>query len=184
MALDSTKARSAVTGAVSVGPVGSASPTSEAVALTGFNDLGYLNENGIEVIPDRSTKDMKAWQNADIVRTVTTDAKLTFKFVMIETSAATIELYWGVPVTRTATNGTWDLSPGVTGGRKSFVFDVVDGTDLLRYYVASGELESRETIKNVNGDLLGYGVTIVAYPSATLANKPARVWSSSLKTGA
>lgn len=182
MALDSTKARSAVTGEVSVGPVASAAPTSESVALTGFAGLGYLNENGLEIIPDRSTKDMKAWQNADIVRTVTTDTKLSFKFTMVETSKATIELYWGTTVTQTAANGTFDVAPGLTGGRKSFVFDVVDGTDLARYYVASGELESRESIKNTNGELIGYGVTIVAYPSPNLNGKPARVWSTSLKT--
>lgn len=182
MATNADKARSAVTGEVSMAATTAAAPTGTATALTGFTGLGFLDDSGFEVIPDRSTDDKRAWQNAAIVRTVTTDSKLTFKFTMIETKLETIQLYWGTTVTQSVTEGQYDLDPAATGGRRSFVFDVIDGAELQRYYVPLGELESRDSIQNQNGELLGYSVTIVAYPAASINNKPARVWSTALKT--
>lgn len=182
MATNASNARAAVTGEVSMALTSASAPTGTATALTGFTGLGYLNEDGFEVIPERSTDDKRGWQNAAIVRTVTTDSKLTFKFTMIETKKETVELYWGTTITQTVTEGNFDIDPAATGGKRSFVFDIIDGAELQRYYVPLGELESRESIQNQNGELIGYGVTIVAYASSTIANKPARVWSTALKT--
>lgn len=182
MALDATKTRAAVTGEVSYGLTSATAPTSSSSALTGFTGVGYLNEDGVEVIPERSTDDKRAWQNAAIVRTVTTDSKLTFRFTMIETKKETIELYWGTTVTTSVSEGTYDLDPSSTGGRRAFVIDVIDGAELQRYWIPSGELDSRESISNQNGELIGYAVTIVAYPSASIGNKPARVFATALKS--
>jgi len=63
-------------------------PTSAVSALTGFTGTGYISDDGVEVAPERSTKDIAAWQNGKIVRTVVTEAKTVYKFTLIETTKA------------------------------------------------------------------------------------------------
>lgn len=165
MALDASNALSAITGEVSVGATTATAPTGTGGTLTGFTGLGYLSEDGVAITPEKSTDDLKAWQNAATVRTLTTDSKLTVKFTMIETKKETVELYWQTTVTQTATEGSFPIDPGASAGTKSFVLDIVDGAELIRYYFPAAEVTEREELSNKNGDLIGYGITLTCYPA-------------------
>lgn len=176
---DSTLVRVPVTYLISVGPTTATAPTSSTSALVGFDELGFAGSAGLVVTPERSTKDITDLAG-DVVRTVTTDGKVTFKFVMIETSPGSLETYWGTTAQdASATDGRLDIDPKATGGRKSWVFDFADGTEADRYYVESGEVTEREAINHVGGTETAYGVTVTAYPVDGVAVKR---WSTSLKT--
>jgi len=175
MALDSANVRVAVTGEISVGATTAAAPTAVSSALTGFTGLGYVSEDGVTESRDRSTNDIKAWQNADTVRTVVTEANLSYTFRLIETNAETLELFYG----SAAAGGDLTVIPSTTGGRKSFVIDVVDGTELLRIYIPQGEVSEVGDVVYASGEAIGYEVTIRAYPDSTLGGS-ARIYSSAL----
>jgi len=175
MALDSANVRVAVTGEISVGPTTASAPTAVSSALTGFAGLGYVSEDGVTESRDRSTNDIKAWQNADTVRTVVTEANLSYSFRLIETNTATLELFYG----SAAAGGDLTVVPASTGGRKSFVIDVVDGTELLRIYIPQGEVSEVGDVVYASGEAIGYEVTVRAYPDATLGGS-ARIYSSAL----
>jgi hypothetical protein len=156
-----------VTGSVWVGPTTATAPTSSVSTLTGFTELGYVSPDGLEEARDRSTSQIRAWQNGDLIREVVTESTATFKFMLMETTKAVIELFYGSTVSGTTTSSVVDVNPSATGGKKSFVFNTVDGTSVHRTYVATGEVLSVEAVKSANGEVIGYGVTVTAYPDST-----------------
>lgn len=162
MALTAANVRTGIAGEVLVGPTTATAPTTAVGVTTGYAGLGYISEDGVVPKPERSTEDLKAWQNNAVVRTFVTDAKTTYEFTLIETSKATVEFAWGTTVTQTATEGTYNADPSATGGRKKFIVDVVDGTILVRH-TFEGELTTMEPSGFVNGEAVAYACTVTAY---------------------
>lgn len=157
-------------------------PTGTGGTTTGFTGLGYVSEDGVTETRDRSSDDIKAWQNAATVRTVVTDANLTYTFTLIETKKDTVELYYGTTVTQAASEGNFVIVPANTGGRRSFIIDVVDGAELIRTYIPEGEVTEIGDKVYAAGEPIGYEVTVTAYANATLGGS-AKVWATALKTG-
>lgn len=150
-----------ITGKVYVGATSATAPTASTSTLTGFTELGYVSADGVEFATDKSTNQIRAWQNSDLVREVVTEGTVTYKFTLLETNEDVIEAYFG----STLTAGKIELNPVATGGRKSFVIDVVDGAKAIRHYVPAGEILSVEAQTFVNGEAVSYGVTVTAYAS-------------------
>lgn len=183
MATNSANVRVAVTGEVLVGDTSATAPTGTASETIGHVGLGYVSEDGVTETRDRSVDTIKAWQNADTVRTVVTDSSLTYSFTLLETNRATVELFYGVDVTEAAAEGDFVIVPSNTGGRKSFILDVVDGDELIRTYIPQGEVTEVGDRVYASGEPIGYEVTITAYNDSTLGGN-ARVWATALKTPA
>lgn len=187
MANDSSNVRVAVTGAISVGPTTSAAPADASAPLVGLSDLGYVGEDGVTETRDRSTTKLKAWQNADTVREVVTDASISYKCILLETRKETVELFYGSTVD--PATGAVIIVPSSTGGRQSFVLDIIDGDDFIRAYIPSGEVTEVGDQVYASGEAVGYEVTITAYPSASLTTADGKAGSvkkfySSLKAAA
>jgi hypothetical protein len=180
MALDASNVGVAVTGAVSMGATTAAAPTGTGSALTGFTDLGYVSEDGVTESRDRSVDTIRAWQKGATVRTVSTDGTLTYSFTLLETKRETVELYYGATVTQGTSEGDFVIVPTNTGGRRSFVIDVIDGAELERVYIPEGEVTEVGDKVYANGEPIGYEVTVTAYDNATLGGS-ARVWATRLK---
>lgn len=159
MALNAENVVVGITGKVYVGATTATAPTSSTATLTGFTDLGYVSEDGVTVSSDKSTNQIRAWQNADLVREVVTEGTLTYAFTLLETTEAAIEAYFG----GTLTNGKIEVNPAATGGKKSFVIDVVDGAKAIRHYVPTGEILSVEAQQIQNGEAVAYGMTVTAF---------------------
>lgn len=183
MALNSENVRVGVSGAAYVAPLTATAPTTATSALgVDFKDLGYLSDAGITETRDRSTNQIRAWQNSALVREPVTESSITFNFTLIETKKETVEQYYGATV---AADGSIKIDPGKTGGRKSFVFDVIDGTKIIRIYVPNGEITEVGDTTYVNGDPIGYELTVTGY-ATTVGNEvySAIKWDSTLVTGA
>lgn len=166
MALDAANARVALTGAISVAPVGTTAPTDADTALAApWKDLGYVTEDGVTETRDRSSDTLRAWQNADLLREVITEADLSFQFVLAETKAETVGLYYGATV---GTDGSIIIVPSATGGRQAFVIDAVDGDNFIRCFIPEGEITEVGDQVLSHGEIVGYDVTVKAYPSADL----------------
>lgn len=182
MALNSSNVRVAVTGALNVAPTTTAAPTSASSALpAAYKDLGYFSDDGVTETRDRSTDSIRGWQNAALLREVVTESSLTFQGVLVETKKETVELYYGTTV---AADGSIKIDPSSTGGRKSFVLDIIDGGELIRAYVPSGEITDVGDQTFASGEAIGYDVTVTAYAvsDANGSQYSAIKWYSSLVT--
>ena len=163
MALSADSVVVGITGRVYVGPTSTAAPTaSDTTLAAGFTDLGYVSTDGVSFTTDRATNQIRAWQNADLVREVVTEGTVTYSFMLMESNQDAIETYFGA----TMTGGKITLDPTTTGGRKSFVLDVVDGTKVIRHYIPAGEVLTVEPQTIANGEAVGYGITVTAYMTA------------------
>jgi hypothetical protein len=162
MALTADNVVVGITGKVYIGATSATAPTASDSTLTGFTELGYVHADGVTFTVDKSTNQIRAWQNADLVREVITEATATYAFALLETTEDVIEAYFGSAIT----GGKVELTPAATGGRKSFVIDVVDGTKTIRHYIPSGEILSVDAQTIANGEAVAYGVTVTAYASA------------------
>lgn len=168
MALTAENVKVGTTGAIYVGPTSATAPASAVATLTGFTDLGYVSADGVTETRDRSTNQIRAWQNSDLVREVVTEATATFTATLLETSAATLAAYYGGTV---GVDGSIEINPASTGGRKSFVIDLVDGADAIRTYIPAGEILSVGEQVYQNGEAVGYEITITAYADGAFSFK-------------
>jgi hypothetical protein len=181
VALNSENVRVAVTGAWYVGPTTATAPTSATSQLpVTMADLGYLSEDGLTETRDRSTNQIRAWQNSALVRENVTESSIQYTGTLIETKRETVEAYYGTAV---AADGSIKIDPGKTGGRKSYVVDVIDGDDLIRIWVPSGEVTEVGDQVYANGEPIGYEITVTGY-SVTIDGETysAVKWYSALDT--
>lgn len=159
MALDSDNVRVAVTGAVYVAPSGTTLPLHATQTLNvAFDDVGYISEDGVVESQASDTNDIKAWQNAAIVRKVQTSHDLTYQFTMIETNATALELFYG-----NYSAGAVEVT-GELPDRQCMVLDVVDGSEILRAVLPAAQVTARGDVTYASGDAVGRQVTVTAYP--------------------
>lgn len=180
MALNSVNVGVAITGAVSLAPTATAAPTDATTALNvAFKDTGYISDDGVTEMRDRSTNKIVAWQNSDVVRMVVTEASIQVKWTMIETNPVALAAFYGSAFD--LTTGSLKIKPGATGGRQSLVCDYVDGANLVRLYIPQSELFDIDDVSLKSGEAVGYNVTFIGYPDTTLGAS-AQKWFSALKT--
>lgn len=166
MATTAANVRVAVTGGAYQGITGTVLPTTATGALAvGFEELGYVSEDGITQTIDEDTEKIRAWQNGDTVREVSTTHDLMYELSMIETSAKTLETYYGNHVVATGA-GTTEIRAG-QGTRGVWAFHIIDGTQLIRIVVPDGQITEHGEVSYVNGEAIMYPITLTCYPDAT-----------------
>lgn len=168
MALNSELARLGVTGALRVAPVGTAAPTGMDTWTDGWIDLGYISDDGITESVDEDTEDFTPWQSSTPIRTEITRSTKTFSLTLWETSAATVSLYYRVPEAdmSTSADGVVEFTEGGKPARdlRSFGIDVIDGTYHRRIILPQAEVTERGDITYKSDTMIGYEITISAYP--------------------
>lgn len=186
MATDASKVRVAVTGSISKGLTSATAPTGTGSALTGFTELGFVNEDGVTLtLPDAGdSESIKAWQNGATVRTIRTPTEdsPSYQFVLLETKLEVIELYFNATVSgQTSTDGSVSYNSNASRSYASYVVDVVDGAELIRDYIPRGIVTEVGEQVFANGEAIGYEITMEAeYDSVKGYNF--RRFSTALKT--
>lgn len=184
MSLNAAAVRVAVTGELSSAPTGTARPTSSVVALNAaYTGLGYVSEDGVTQSLNDTIENIKAWQNAAIVRASATETVATFQCTLIENKGKVAELYYKIPGGVTATGaGSWKLNVTANNAdQRQFVFDVLDGTKHYRIDIGAGEVTERGDITYANGEPIGYDVTLTCYPDSS--NVLYTVWTDDTNWG-
>lgn len=168
MALDATKARVGVTGAIYAAPLGSTAPTDATTALAAaYLDVGYIGEDGIEESWDDSVQRFVAWQNATVIRTSVTDSVGTLAFTMLETKKTTLELFYRGSTVTNPSGSIYKMSvKPIVAAPKAWVFDSIDGAKLIRTYIGNGEITERGSIMWSNSEMVAYPVTLTFYPDS------------------
>jgi hypothetical protein len=188
MTLNADNVRVAVTGAVYFDATSlAAAPTGTGSSVTGMDDLGLIDENGVSLKMPGAGKStsLKAWQNGATVRTLRTppEDQPQLHLVLIETKLEVIELAFGVTVTQTATDGAFVINTNVARNHGRLVFDVIDNDELIRLYAPKAVVTELAEIAFTNTDPVGYDLTLDLDFDQTLDGQ-AKVWMTALKSGA
>jgi len=170
--------RVGVDGIVSTGVSGTAvAPTSAVSALgVGWTDLGYVSEDGVTESTSTASDKIKAWQKLKVVRTTVTEGTISWKFVLIQTNADTVGLYYNGVV---AVDGSITIDPTKERPVLAFALDIIDGTDVVRAYAPEAQITEVGDQVYQNGTPIGYEVTIEANYNEALGGSVQK-WYSSL----
>lgn len=169
MATNADYARVGVTGAAFVADLGTTLPTDLAAPGTGFVDLGYMSEDGLTESRTEDRAEFTPWQETTPIRTEITGATKTFSITCWETNAAVVSLYYQTPTTdMTETTGvvSFDEQGRPAPDPRVFIFDVFDGDRQRRFICPRAEVTARGDIQYAAGNIVGYPLTISAYPGS------------------
>lgn len=173
MALNSELARLGVTGAFYTGPMGTTAPSTTAIDVwpAGMVDLGYISDDGITEARDEDSEEFVPWQSSTPIRTETTKSTLTFAATLWESKWDTISLFYRVGLSEATQTGTGAESvvSFMEKGKpardlRCFGIDVIDGTYHRRIFLPMAEVSERGELSYKSDTLIGYEVTITAYP--------------------
>lgn len=167
MAIDTTFALAGADGIASVAPLGTTAPADLNALTTPWVDLGALSTDGLTQAMSETRTDFKRWGSIVKFKSVVTDQAFTFDCTFLESNNHVLGLYYKV------TDPTPDPSTHIitadadTTGKqdiRSWVFDVIEGTNHLRFYLPRAEITDRKNVVYKTDSLAEYGVTISAYP--------------------
>ncbi len=160
-------ARVGIAGAVRVAPFGTATLPTDAVGTldAAFDDLGFISDDGVTVGFEDSVQNVFAWQNAQLIRSITSESVTSLQFMMLETKAGTLEFFFrGSTVTEVAAdNFRLDILP-IQADPKVIVLDVVDGSRSIRFLFQNAEVVQRGEVNFFNQDLSMWPITMNFYP--------------------
>lgn len=157
-------------GAIFVAPDGTAAPTDATTALdAAFVNIGYASEDGVTNAVSTDNESIKAW-GGDVVLNVRTSREETWAFKAIETNPTTLSLVYGKD----------NVTVDELGGGLSVIHNAVDlptqvvvfeilltGNRVKRVVLPSAKVTEVGDIVYVDGEPIGYEVTLAALPDAS-----------------
>lgn len=177
MAKTVDEVRVGVDGVVSTATFGATAPTTAVSVLgVGWTDLGYVSEDGVTETTDTSSEKIRAWQKNKVVRTVVTEGSVSWKLVLLQTSADTVALYYGGTVDDT--NGSIVLDPTRVRPTIALVIDVIDGDEIIRTYAPEAQVTEIGDQVYQNGAPIGYEVTIEATHNEALGGSAKKFYTA------
>lgn len=159
-----------ISGAVYVAPKGTTLPTDATTALdtTKFVCLGYVSEDGLENNNEMDVSAIKAWGGVIVYRSLN---ELDDNFVLTLIESENVDVLKAV---YGASNVTVDASGNVTVEVKAedpvesvWVFELaLRNNRAKRIVIPDGAITSRGAITYNDSDVVGYEITVSAYPDA------------------
>lgn len=129
--LDAKNVKIARTGSFWSAPVEAEFPLdTEAAPSAEWKSWGYLSADGISEALSESSEDIIAWQNQDVVESVSTDAAMTYTIPALESRAHIVEAVYGTTVS--LVDGSYVISPGAARKRMKFMIELVDKRTLAK----------------------------------------------------
>ncbi|GHF77080.1 phage tail protein [Streptomyces filamentosus] len=185
MANDADNVRVGLTGSVLIAPKGTTAPADLDTAWpAGWEDLGYLSDDGVELTYSTESEDINAWQSLSPVRKVLTGVDMTLGFTAIELKTTTMTLYFP-SATMSDVSGTvhkLSIPAAPAPDERAIGLEWIDGDIKNRLIIARGEVTDREALTLARSGAVGLGMTVSAYADSApeiavwLSNDPA--WSA------
>jgi hypothetical protein len=131
MALNANNLVVGNSGSILWGTTGITLPTTAAASVASFNDLGYLDEDGLTVSVAPNVTDFNVWQSRQPARRTFTGQNITLSGNLAEWNAQSVPRVFGGGA---LTTGTYAF-PTDTASLEEFavVADAVDGADVHRF---------------------------------------------------
>jgi hypothetical protein len=165
-----------VDGIVSIGDDTAVAPTTASSTLgTGWVDLGYVSDQGVDETINQTATPLRAWQKNKVVRTIVEDGDVAYHFVLLQTSADTVAFYYGGTV---ETDGSIVIDPTIERPRFPFNLDVIDGENRIRAYAPDAQITEVGSQVYRNGEPVGYEVTVTAGYDDTLGGSVQKFFSA------
>ena len=155
-------------GGIYAGDPGDTMPTDATTALNSdFDGLGYVSEDGLTNSIEIDTENIVAW-GGDTVLTVRTSRTETFAWTFIETNALVLaEVYGPENVIVGAGDELTVIHNGKELPRRAYVFEILmTGNKVKRIVVPNGQITEVGDVVYVDGEAIGYEVTLQTYPDA------------------
>lgn len=119
---------------------GTALPTSFSGSLTGWTEVGYISDAGMELALDKTRTDIKDWSQT-VRRIVLTEHSESASGVCISmTTAALSELFGSTNVTATTASINVNLSDNELPPERAYLFVVKDGDDYIGFGCSTGQV--------------------------------------------
>lgn len=130
--------------------------------------LGAVSEDGLGYGFDEDSQSFIAWGQLTPYRTQITRSLRTFSVNLWETNRAICKsVMYRLPTADVTASGTGDFSfqetATPTPDRRSWVFDVLDGNTLERFFVPVGEVTDRDDVSFKPDEIAAYSLTVTAY---------------------
>jgi hypothetical protein len=133
-------------GTVSWGTIGITAPTSATAALSGYNDVGYIDQDGVTMSVTPTVEDLFVWQATTAIRRVASETTIAFSGNLAEYNAAALPVVFGGG---TVAAGTYTFPADASTNDFAGVIDVVDGSTKLRFvFPKANQTESVESSFN------------------------------------
>lgn len=163
----------ATTGAILSGDDTAVLPTAPGAAPgVGWEDSGYISEDGLTLTPERSMAGIKDWSGATVKETLE-EFNGTLAWAHLETNEAALKNYFGEDnVTVTAATPTSGRIIKATMGatempRKPWQFRVKDGKAKVLIVVPDGQVSEQGEVSFVKSGAITWPVTLKTFPDAS-----------------
>lgn len=182
MATDADNVRVALNGSVYIAPKGTTAPADLTEAWgTGWVDLGYLSDDGVELNYSTDTEDVNAWQSLSPVRKILTGVDMTLGFTCIELKTSTATLYFPSATMTDVSTGVHKLAipAAPTPDERAIGLEWTDGAVTNRLIISRGEVTNRDSITLARSGAVALPMTVSAYADTApeiavwLSNDPA-----------
>ena len=137
MASNSVNLGIGYSGMMYIADSGTALPNSPMDTLTGFDEVGAIDSDGITVSFAKDSEPIRDWTKA-IRRLAASDEGATIQGKLLETTKKVLECIFGSDnvtyTSATSSNGnitSVTVAPGVSASRKVFYFLMKDGEDMM-----------------------------------------------------
>lgn len=145
-------------------PIGTPLPTTPDEALEpAFENVGYLNEDGIGLSTDSSTASITDMGGLTVLTTVTSSSE-TYTLVMLETNQRAAKARFGDTNVESDELGNMTITHnGLPAEQSSWVFEILlTGNRADRIVIPSASVSEAAEINYNLSDAKGWGVTLVA----------------------
>lgn len=148
-----------------------AAPTDFSVPAPAFLALGAISDDGLKYGFNEKSEEYTPWGLTSPFRTQTTQSIRTFNVTLWETNRPIVKsVFYRLPVTDVDHDNTGAFSFAETASpppdRRGWIFDVIDGGTMERFFVPEGEISDRSDVTFQNSKMAGYEITVTAYPDS------------------
>lgn len=172
MALSAAQVRTAPSGHIYVGPIGSPEPTDTSTDLdVAYAELGYATPDGVNISPNVEQEDIMVWQTLLPVLSPITGVTLEVSFTLAQLNPDTLSLYFlGDDFTDDGTTARLDINSNPGSQERALVIEWSDNVDDdYRLVLPRAQMTNREELSLTRGDSVNLGLTFSALDSDGIA---------------
>lgn len=144
-------------------------PTSALTTLTGFNEMGYVSDEGLTNANTYDSKDIKEWGGSTVLSTEENYSD-KFTFTLIEALNVNVlkEVFGADNVTGTLSTGIHIAAKPVQHVDKKWVIDMImRGGVLKRICIPKASVSNVAEIQYVGNIAIGYKITLTCKPDSS-----------------
>lgn len=168
MAQSAAQVRTAPSGDVYVGPLGTTEPDDVDTALhANLKNLGYCTPDGVSITPQVDSEDIMVWQSLAPVLSPITGMSFEISFTLAQLNQDGLSLFFtGSTWVNDGGTGRLDIDSNPGTQERLLVVEWTDNAlDKYRLVVPRAQMTNREALALTRGDSINQGITFKALDS-------------------